>query len=181
MISALSGMALGTIGAITGAVASARANTQAQETLANSHKDTQKYYDTQLAQDYTQRADVQSVLTKQKELLADEYRKARARNIVSGGTDESLALMQQGANNTLTDTMRGIASNAVAHKDQLSAQKLASNQQYALQQANLQQQRGQNIANAASQLGKMGGSMIAGDNNTWKADKENWSFLFGKG
>lgn len=178
MIGSIIGGVINAGASIYGAYKSAQANNQAQETLANQHNDNQRYYNTMLAQDYIQRTDNQSVLNKTRELLSEAYSKARARNIVAGGTDESLALQQEGANRAIAETMSGIASNASAHKDAISQQKLAENQQYAGQQAQLQMQRGQNIAQAASSLAKVGSSMMGNDSNTLGQDKEAWSFLF---
>lgn len=167
MVSGLIGLGLSAVGSGVGMALNAKYSNMARDVLRRGHNDTQRYYDGQLAQDYTQRSDVQAVFTKTKELLADEYRKARARNIVAGGTDESLAMMQQNANNTLTDTMRGVAMNASAHKDQLSLAKMQDDAQFAQQEAQQYAQQGQNMANAASQMGNAGGQMIAGDDWSW--------------
>ena len=118
------------------------------------------------------RCDVQNVLRKQRELLNEQYQRARATNIVAGGTDESLALQQQAANKAMGDTMSDIAANASAYKDNIE-------QQYRSQENNLSQQQQQIYANqanqvtqAASQAAKSGASLLAsGLEGITKVDK----------
>lgn len=154
---------VGKIGsAIFGAAASAKANNKARQLLAQTHKDTQNWYDRKLNEDYMSRTDVKAALTSQRELLDQQYKNARATNAVMGGSDEALAMMQRNANDTLADTTRSIASSAAAYKDSLENQRLAENQSYSAQMQNYHKERGQIIANAASQVGDAMSSMGSG-------------------
>ena len=136
-------------------------NKQAQQELSNRRSENKAWYDQKMNEDYMMRSDVQNVLRKQRELLNEQYQRARATNIVAGGTDEALALQQQAANKTMGDTMADIAANASAHKDNIEAQ-------YRQQEANLSQQQQQMYANqaaqasqAASQAASAGGSLLS--------------------
>lgn len=171
MVAGLIGAGLSAIGGITNAVAGARAYKNGVRILNDAHDKAQNYYTGLLAQDYTNRSDVRAVLTKQKQLLSDEYKRARARNIVAGGTDESLSLMQGDANNTLADTMGSIASQAATYKDTITQQKMQNEQAFANQQAQLEQKKADNIAQAASTSVNVGGKMMANDDWSWLLSK----------
>ena len=132
---------------IYGAVKSSQANKRAEAMLQNQRDENRKWYDQKMAEDYMQRSDVQNVLRKQRELLDEQYKRARATNIVAGGTDESLALQQREANKIVGDTMADIAANASASKDN-------AEQIYRAQENNLSQQQQQIYANRAAEVAK---------------------------
>lgn len=167
MVGTLIGAAAQVGSSIYGAIKSSQANKRAEKLLQNQRDENQKWYDQKMSEDYSQRTDVQNVLRKQRELLQDQYKRARATNVVAGGTDESLALQQQAANDAMGDTMADIAANADTYKEgvenQYRTQDAALNQQ---QIAN-EQNRAQTIANAAGQVGSaVSGLMAGGMGNT---------------
>ena len=154
IISAGLGSAIQLGSTIYGLVESKRLNDQAQAELANRRSENKQWYNQKMNEDYMQRSDVQNVLRKQRELLNEQYQRARATNIVAGGTDESLALQQQAANKTMAD----IAANASSYKDNIE-------QQYRAQENSLSQQQQQiyaNQANAVSQAASQTASAGAG-------------------
>lgn len=147
--------------AIYGQIKSNQLNKQAQSELQGRRDENKQWYQQKMNEDYMMRSDVQNVLRKQRELLNEQYQRARATNIVAGGTDESLALQQQAANKTMGDTMADIAANASAYKDNVE-------QQYRDQENNLSQQQQQiytnqanQVAQAASQAAKSGASLLS--------------------
>lgn len=137
--------------AIYGAIASSNANNKARQLIQRQRDENRQWYNTRMAQDYTMRTDAQAAFKKQRELLDEQYRRARATNAVAGGTDAQLALQQQAANQSLSQTMTDVAGQAAAYKDSVESQyrqqDAALNQQQA---ANYQQQAAQTAA-AASQ------------------------------
>ena len=147
---------------IYGAVKSSQANKRAEAMLQNQRDENRKWYDQKMTEDYMQRSDVQNVLRKQRELLNEQYQRARATNIVAGGTDESLVLQQQAANEAMGDTMADIAANAADYKDskenQYRAQDAALNQQ----QIGVEQAKAQSIAQAAGQVGSAVSGLVSG-------------------
>ncbi len=147
---------------IYGAIKSSQANKRAEQLLQNQRDENQKWYDQKMAEDYTQRTDVQNVLRKQRELLQEQYQRARATNLVAGGTDESLALQQAAANDAMGDTMADIAENAASYKEgvenQFRTQDAALNQQ----QIGIEQGKAQAIANAAGQVGSAVSGLMTG-------------------
>ena len=162
MVGTLIGAAAQVGSSIYGAIKSSQANKRAEKLLQNQRDENQKWYDQKMSEDYSQRTDVQNVLRKQRELLNEQYQRARATNVVAGGTDESLALQQQAANDAMGDTMADIAANADTYKEgvenQFRTQDAALNQQ---QIAN-EQNRAQTIANAAGQVGSAVSGLMTG-------------------
>lgn len=162
MVGAIIGAAAQVGSSIYGAIKSSQANRRAEDLIQMQRDANRKWYDLKMSEDYMQRADVQNVLRKQRELLDEQYQRARGINIVAGGTDASLALQQQAANKTMADTMADIAAGAEAYKEgienQYRAQEAALNQQ----QVGVEQTKAQSIAQAASQMGSAVGGLMNG-------------------
>lgn len=162
MVGAIIGAAAQVGSSIYGAIKSSQANKRAEDMIQMQRDANRKWYDQKMSEDYMQRADVQNILRKQRELLDEQYQRARGINIVAGGTDASLALQQQAANKTMADTMADIAAGAEAYKegieDQYRAQDAALNQQ----QIGVEQAKAQSIAQAASQMGSAVSGLVSG-------------------
>lgn len=156
------GMATQLGGIIGGQIASNKANKQAEAELQARRNENKQWYNQKMNEDYMMRSDVQNVLRKQRELLNEQYQRARATNIVAGGTDESLALQQQAANNVMGDTMADIAANASAYKDNVEQQYRAAENNFSQQQQQIYNNKAQSIANAASQATQMGQGLVSG-------------------
>lgn len=147
---------------VYGAIKSSEANKRAQQMLQNQKDENQKWYDQKMAEDYMQRSDVQNVLRKQRELLQEQYKRARATNIVAGGTDESLALQQQAANQAMGDTMANIAAQASSYKEGVENQYRAQDAALTEQQIANEQAKAQSIAAAAGQVGSAVSGLMTG-------------------
>lgn len=160
------GAAIGTaaqVGAsIYGAIKSSQANKKAMDILKAQKDENKKWYEERMAEDYLQRADVQNVLRKQRELLGEQYKRARATNIVAGGTDESLAMQQQAANEIMGDTMGNIAAQAESYKEGVENQYRSTDAALAQQEMGIHQTQAQNIATAAGQVGKAVSGLVSG-------------------
>lgn len=162
MVGAIIGAAAQVGSSIYGAINSSQANKRAERLLKNQRDENQKWYDQKMTEDYTQRSDVQNVLRKQRELLQEQYQRARATNLVAGGTDESLALQQAAANDAMGDTLADIAANASAYKESVENQYRATEAALNQQQITNEQNRAQAIANAAGQVGSAVSGLISG-------------------
>jgi hypothetical protein len=162
MIGTIIGAAAQLGSSIYGAVKSSQANKKAQQMIQNQRDENKRWYDQKMAEDYMQRSDVQNVLRKQRELLSEQYQRARATNIVAGGTDESLALQQQAANEAMGNTMADIAANASDYKDSVEQQYRAQDAALNQQQIGVQQAKAQSIAKAAGQMGSAVGGLMNG-------------------
>ena len=165
MVGAIIGTAAQVGSSIYGAIKSSQANKRAEDLLRNKRDENRKWYEERMAQDYTQRADVQNVLRKQRELFQEQYNRARATNVVAGGTDESLALQQAGANETMGETMADVAANAADYKDAVEEQYRAKDAALDQQQIAMEQNKAQQIANAAGQMGSAVSGLVSGGMN----------------
>ena len=169
MVGAIIGAAAQIGSSIYGAIKSSQANKRAQQLIQNQRDENQKWYNQKMAEDYAKRTDVQNVLRKQRELLQEQYQRARATNVVAGGTDESLALQQQAANDAMGDTMANIAANASSYKEGIEQQYRAQDAALNQQQAGIEQAKAQSIANAAGQVGSAVSGLVSGGMNTARA------------
>lgn len=160
IVSAALGGATSLASTILGQVASNRYNKQAQAEIDARKKENKQWYDQKMNEDYLMRSDVQNVLRKQRELLDEQYQRARATNIVAGGTDESLALQQQAANKVLGDTMADIASNASTYKDNVEQQYRAQQDSLSQQQQQIYNNQANQVSQAASQGVKAGAGLL---------------------
>ena len=165
MVGAIIGAAAQVGSSIYGAIKSSQANKRAEDLLRNQRDENRKWSEERMAQDYTQRADVQNVLRKQRELFQEQYNRARATNVVAGGTDESLALQQAGANETMGETMADVAANAADYKDAVEEQYRAKDAALDQQEVAIQQNKAQQIANAAGQMGSAVSGLVSGGMN----------------
>lgn len=173
MVGSIIGAAAQIGSSIYGAIKSSQANKRAEELLQNQRDKNQKWYDQKMAEDYTQRTDVQNVLRKQRELLQEQYQKARATNLVAGGTDESLALQQAAANDAMGDTMADIAANAASYKEGVENQFRTQDAALDQQQIANEQNRAQAIANAAGQVGSAVSGLVQGGMSNIKAKSKS--------
>ena len=166
------GLATQVGGAIGGAIAGSKAGQRAREIISARKDENKKWYDEKMSEDYLQRSEIQNVLRKQKELIGEQMKRARATNIVAGGTDESLALQQQGAMDTLGETTANVAANATAAKDAAEQQYRQTDATLDQQMAESYQQQAQQISSAAGQLSQAGATMLSsGLNNSDLLDK----------
>lgn len=162
MVGTIIGAAAQIGSSIYGAVKSSQANKKARQMIQNQRDENQKWYEQKMAEDYTQRTDAQNILRKQRELLQDQYQRARATNIVAGGTDESLALQQAAANETMGDTMAEIASQASAYKEGVEEQYRANDAALNQQMVGVEQGQANAIAQAAGQMGSAVSGLVTG-------------------
>ena len=139
--------------------------------IQNQRDENKRWYDLKMAEDYTQRSDAQNILRKQRELLNEQYQRARATNIVAGGTDESLAMQQAAANDAMGDTMAEIASQSSAYKEGIEEQYRAKDASLNQQLAGIEQQKGDTIAQAAGQMGNAVSGLVQGGMTKTKTTK----------
>lgn len=155
---------------IGGLAASKKVNDQAQADHNAKVKETDEWWNRKENEDILMRSDMQNILRKQRELYNDQMQRARATNIVAGGTDESLALQQQAANKAVGDTMSDMAANASAIKDANEAQYLQRKDALYNAQQQIYANRANAISQAASQAAGMGTQAVgAGLNAITKA------------
>ena len=153
LVSSLIGAAGALGSAIYGAIQSSRANNQARKLIQNQRDENRRWYDTKMNQDYTQRADVQRAITKQRELLDEQLKRANARKVVGGASDEAAALEKEAANKSVAEATADIAAAGANYKDQVE-------QQYRANDAALNQQQAQSYQNQAAQTAAAAGKAV---------------------
>lgn len=167
--------AAGAVGALSGAiyagVKSSKYNNKARGILEGQIADNKAWYDTKMSQDYTARSDVQAAITRQRQILDEQYRNARATNAVAGGTDASLALQKEAANRSLAQTMTDVASRAADYKDSVESQYRAQDAALKQQQAQSYQQQAAATAQAGSQVVDSGLNLVGQGVNLRELDK----------
>lgn len=151
-------------GAIYGGIKSGIYNRKAEALIQKQRDDNKAWWNVKNASDYTQRADVQAAITKQRELLNEQYKRAKATNTVAGGTAESIALQKQAANASLAQTASEVAAAGANYKERMENQYRAQDAALNQQQAENNRQIAKETAAAASQLvnagiGTVGGGM----------------------
>lgn len=160
--------------------ADAARNAYNSETKAQRQK-IQNWYNIRSNQPYTQRADVQDALTKQRELINERYKQSRATNVVAGGSEAQLAAEKEAANKAMGETIADIAAAGSANQDKLDAMYLGMDNQMSQNIANAgyqqNMQQAQQTAQAAAQASgaavQMGGSLIqALAEKEWKNKKD---------
>lgn len=172
MVGAIVGAAAQVGSSIYGAIKSSQANKRAMDLLQARKEENKKWYEERMGEDYTQRSDVQNVLRKQRELLSEQYKRARGINVVAGGTDESLALQQEAANEAMGETMADIAAQAESYKENVENQYRTTDAALDQQEMGIHQTQAQTIANAAGQVGKAVSGLTAGGLDNAKTPKE---------
>ena len=162
MVGTIIGAAAQVGSSIYGAIKSSQASKRAEQLIQNQRDENRKWYEEKMAEDYTRRADVQNLLRKQKELFNDQYKNARSTNVVAGGTDESLALQKAAANEAVGETMADVAAQATDYKESVEQQYRETDAALNQQQVAVEQNKAQQIANAAGQIGSAVGGLMTG-------------------
>ena len=160
MIGSLIGAGVNLLGSVAGAIGSARAQKKADKMIAGQKAKNQAWYDRNYNQNFLERSDAQAVLENTRKFYDERVGRAAATNTVMGGTDEALAMEKAAANQAVSDTMAGINADASAHKDAIEQNYLNVDSALSQQQIAGQQQRAQNISNAASNVSKLGAGIV---------------------
>lgn len=144
----------GAVSSLIAAKKSAQAQRNADNLINQQQRENQSWYNTKMSQDYTQRADALAAINKQRELLQEQYKVARATNDVAGGSDAQLAAQKELANQSVAQTMSDIAVNGAQAKD-------AAEQQYLQTKSALTQQQVGNLQNKAGNISAAGGQALS--------------------
>lgn len=160
MIGSIIGGVVGAAGSIFGGVTGSRAAKKRKKMLQQQKIKNQNWYDRQMNEDATQRADAQRILTRTEQTLRDRNAAAAGMAAVSGGTDESVAAAKAESNKTIADATSQIAANAEARKDKVEQQYMNRDGQLDGQLADVESQRAAAIGQAVQGVGQAAGSII---------------------
>ena len=148
------GVALG--GAIYGAIKSGQLNNKARKLISDLRDKNEQWFNLKRSQDYTQRADVQAAIKRQRELLDEQSRRAEATNLIAGGTDEAVAMQKEAANRSLAQATTDIAAAGANYNDNIENQYRAQDNALANQMSQSYAQQAAQTSQAASQVVKAG-------------------------
>ena len=154
-MSLLLGAGLNVLGSVAGAIGSARAQKKADGMIAAQKAKNQAWYDRNYNQNFLERSDAQAVLENTRKFYDERVGRAAATNTVMGGTDEALGNGKGRCQSSGSETMAGINSEAANHKDMVEQNYLLLDSAISQQQIAGQQQRAQNISQAASNASKL--------------------------
>lgn len=121
---------MGLIGGLLGAGASAAGGILAGNALQEGYEEMQKLYNQRMSEvkahrdavyyaDPNASAENQAAVTNAQKVLAEQGKRSRATNIVTGGTDESEALAKQQATDAVGNMLQQQASQHEAQKEQV--------------------------------------------------------------
>lgn len=163
MIGAILGLATSVGSSIFGGIKAAKANREYKRTMRDLEKKQNDWYTQRYNEDYTQRADVQQLLSNARANAANLVRGAAGTRAVMGGTDEMMANAMQQAGSTIANSTSSIASQAAAYKNAVDNQNQQNLSNQAQQWMNYYAQSAANSQNAASEGMKAGMGLVGLD------------------
>jgi hypothetical protein len=120
------------------------------------------YWNSRAHADYLNDSENQSALKQARELLRESASQAQARAVVSGATDESVALQKQANNEAMGNIISNIAADSSNKKDQAMQAYLSATRDYTNSINNLKIQKDQAQTQALGGLLSSGISLAGG-------------------
>lgn len=156
-------MILGTIGAIAGigstiygAVKQSQAAKKEEALMAEQKAANEAWYNRNYYQDYLNTVGAQNAIKRYRDLLAEQTKEARARQVITGGTPEQAQAVAEAGAEGYSNLVGNLAAQGEAQKQAVDAQKLAMDANLnaqGLTMAQKQQQAGANlVANGINTL-----------------------------
>lgn len=173
MVGAIIGGVAALGSAITGAISSSKQNKRSRDLIGAQRTKNQQWYNTRMAEDFTQRTDAQAILKKQREMLEERYNNARATGAVSGATDEAVALQKEAANSAMADTMTNLSAQAASYKENVENAYHNTDSALNQQQAQIATAQAQASAQASAQAVNAGLNLIGADLSNTSAPQKN--------
>lgn len=107
------------------------------------------WYNRRYNEDYLDTAAGQNLVRRAKQMYDRNIKRAAGAKAVAGGTDASVQMAKDSANQALGDTMANIAATDQSRKSQVDNMHRQAEAQFAQMDMNREMQRAQNITNAA--------------------------------
>lgn len=161
-ISAAIGAATSLIGTGITALGGARAARQKSRELAKQERENNAWYDQRYNELGTERADAQAALSAMRAAQAQRMSAARGASAVMGASAGSVAAEKAGANLAMAQTIGQINASAEQFKQGIENTYLQKKNDISNQRMNMYQQQAENLAQAGSQMSKMGASIAGG-------------------
>lgn len=158
----LIGTALGVAGSIFGGLSASKAMKEARRQVEEQRERNDAWFDRRYNEEATQRADAQRLLTMTEESIRQRNKAARARQAVTGGTEESVAAEKEANNRALADVASQIAADGAARKDAVEAAYRDRDAELAGQLGGFETGKAGAVADAVQGLGQAAGEMDFG-------------------
>lgn len=163
MIGSIISAGVGAIGSIVGGLSARKAAKQANKIIDKQMEENQAWYDRKYNENYLERSDALATLNKTRDLALEHYNRAEAAGVVSGATDESIALQKKAANDMIAETTASIAKDASAYKDAVEQQYMSTKDQLNQSKRDVLNQKASNINNAIQGLTGVASSVVTAD------------------
>jgi len=160
MSAALIGAGLSLASALATGLMSGEHNRNYRRMIKGELADNDRWHNVKMSEDYTLRTDNQANINKLREALMDADKATRKRQVVSGGTDESVAMQKENINKAVSDATVNMAMQASAEKDQADREYRRTKAALTQQLASSEQQQAQQIAQAGSQAVNAGLNLV---------------------
>ena len=163
LFSSIAGVATSAIGAGLTALGGARAARQKRREIDKQERENNAWYDQRYNELGTERADAQAALSAMRAAQAQRMSSARGASAVMGASAGSVAAEKAGANAAMSQTIGQINAGAEAYKQGIENTYLQKKNDISNQRLNMYEQQAQNLAQAGTQLSKLGGGMMGGN------------------
>ena len=166
------GAGAGLLSSFLGGLSASSAAKEAEKRQRAMEAKEDAWYNRNYYQDYLDTAAGQNLVRRARQMYDKNIKRAQGAAAVSGGTDASVQMAKDSANQALGDTMANIAAHDTARKSQVDATHMRNQQQFAQMDMNREMQRAQNITNAAQAASNamMSVGAAVDQANTSKAD-----------
>ena len=143
------GVAGGLLSSFIGGSSASRAAKEAERRQRAQEAKEQAWYNRRYNEDYLDTAAGQNLVRRARQMYDKNIKRAQGAAAVSGGTDASVQMAKDSANQAMGDTIANIAASDQSRKSQVDAMHRQAEAQFAQQDMNREMQRAQNITNAA--------------------------------
>ena len=149
-IGAALGVAGGIASSLIGGNEAAKAARAAERRQREQEAKEEAWYNRRYNEDYIDTAAGQNLVRRAKDYAKEQWKKAAGAQAVAGGTDAATAMAKDAGNKMVGDTIANIAATDQQRKAQVDNMHRQSQAQFAQMDMAREQQRAQNITNAAS-------------------------------
>lgn len=163
LISSIVGAGGAAIGAGISALGGARAARQKKREIEKQERENNAWYDQRYNELGTERADAQAALSAMRDAQAQRMSAARGASAVMGASAGSVAAEKAGANSAMAQTIGQINAKAEKFKQGIENTYLQRKNDISDQRINMYEAQAKNIAQAGSQMSKLGAGIMGGD------------------
>jgi hypothetical protein len=149
-IGAALGVAGGIASSLIGGNEAAKAARAAERRQREQEAKEEAWYNRRYNEDYIDTAAGQNLVRRAKDYAKEQWKKAAGAQAVAGGTDAATAMAKEAGNKMVGDTIANIAAADTQRKAQVDNMHRQAEAQFAQMDMAREQQRAQNITNAAS-------------------------------